>query len=434
MSSVAIGLIGFAGILVLIAIRIPIGLALGLIAVIGLYVLVGEKVTFSLLSLAPYEFAAKWELSSIPMFLLMGTIAFYSGMTTSLYRVARLWLGFLPGGLAVASNFACAGFSAASGSSLATTIAMGRIAVPEMLKYRYDPGLATGVVASAGTLGTMIPPSVLMILYGVFAEVSIAQLFIAGILPGLLIATVYATMIIIRCALDPTLAPAVEGRASWREKIVGLREIWPLPALILAVIGGLYGGVVTPTEAGAFGAVVATIIAWARGELSWRMMKDSVLEALEGTATIFFIAIGAVLLTKFMAFSGVPDFLVGVMGTWSVDPLMLVIGTFLIYLVLGCFLDPIGLLLLTLPVLLPLFDAARLEPIWIGILIVKFVEIGLLTPPVGLNVYAAKTIVGDAYPLEVIFKGVMWFLVCDMFIVAALIAFPGIVLSLPRLM
>ncbi|MBM3487256.1 MAG: TRAP transporter large permease subunit [Alphaproteobacteria bacterium] len=434
MSDVAIGFLGFAAILVLIAIRLPIGLALGLVAVGGLWALVGSNTTLSLLSLAPFEFAAKWELSSIPMFLVMGTLAFHAGMTTSLYRVARMWLGFLPGGLAVASNFACAAFSAASGSSLATTIAMGRIAIPEMLRFRYDPGLATGVVASAGTLGTMIPPSVLMILYGVFAEVSIAKLFIAGILPGLLIAAVYAAMVIVRCAIDPRLAPPIDERVPLRARIAALAEVWPLPVLILAVIGGLYGGIVTPTEAGAFGAVVAAVIAAIQRTLTWKVLKASVLEALEGTAAIFFIAIGAVLLTRFMAFSGVPDYLTRVMIDVDITPLLVVAATFVIYLILGCFLEPIGLMLLTLPVLLPIFDAVDLHPIWIGILIVKFVEIGLLTPPVGLNVYAAKTIVGDAIPLETIFKGVGWFLVCDMVVVAVLVAFPDIVLYLPRQM
>ena len=434
MSDVAAGFAGVAAILVLIAFRVPVGLALGLVALAGLIGFLGTGPAFGLLGVLPFEFSARWELSAIPMFLLMGTIAHHSGMTATLYRAARLWLGFLPGGLAVASNFACAGFAAASGSSLATTVAMGRIAIPEMLRYGYDKGLATGVVASAGNLGSMIPPSVLMILYAVFSEQSVAQLFIAGILPGLLTAGVYAVMIVVRCRLAPRLAPRTGERADMREKLAVLGTVWPLPVLVVAVIGGIYGGVVSPTEAGAFGAFLAFAVASLQGRMSWRVLRRSVLEAIESTATIFFVAVGAILLTRFMALSGMPGYLAGLMGDWAIDPILLVVGASLIYLVLGMFLDPIGLMLLTLPIMLPLFDALALHPVWIGILIVKYVEIGLMTPPVGLNVYAVKTIVGDEVPLETIFRGVLWFLGCEAAIVAALIAFPGISLYLPSLM
>ena len=247
-------------------------------------------------------------------------------------------------------------------------------------------------------------------------------------------AGVYAVMIVVRCRLDRRLAPRVEEEVSWRQKFAALATIWPLPVLILAVIGGIYGGVVSPTEAGAFGAVLAFVIAALQGRMSRAVLRRSVLEAIESTATIFFVAIGAILLTRFMALSGVPEYLAELMGSWVIDPLLLVIGTSLIYLVLGMFLDPIGLMLLTLPILLPLFDALDLHPIWIGILVIKYVEIGLMTPPVGLNVYAVKTIVGDEVPLETIFKGVLWFLGCEVVIVALLIAFPGITLYLPSLM
>jgi C4-dicarboxylate transporter DctM subunit len=434
MSSVALGFIGFGAIIVLIMLRLPVGLALGLVAIAGLLALIGIGPTFSLLGLLPYEFAASWELSAIPMFLLMGSLAYNSGMTTALYTAARIWLGFLPGGLALATNFACAGFAAASGSSLATTVAMGRIAIPEMQRYRYDLGLATGVVACAGTLGSMIPPSVLMILYGVFAEQNVAKLFMAGIIPGILTALVYGVMIVVRCSLVPSLANPIRERSGWREKFSILASIWPLPVLVLAVIGGLYGGVVTPTEAGAFGASLAFLIALLQRRMSAQILYRSVVEAVLGTATIFFVALGAILLTRFMALSGVPDHLVGLMGNWAVDPLFLVLGTALIYLVLGMFLEPIGLILLTLPVLLPLFDAVKLDGIWIGILVIKFIEIGLMTPPVGLNVYAVKTIVGDAISLETMFRGVIWFLACEAVVVALLIAFPQLTLFLPNLM
>jgi tripartite ATP-independent transporter DctM subunit len=367
------------------------------------------------------------------MFLLMGSIAHKTGMTANLFRAARLWLGNLPGGLAVATNWACAGFAAASGSSLATTLAVGRIAIPEMLKYKYHPSLAAGVVACAGTLGIMIPPSIIMVIYGIFAETSIAALFIGGILPGLLTAFIYALMIVTRCMIWPEIAPRLDVAASWAEKWQAILEVWPLPLLIVGVIGSIYGGIATPTEAAAVGAALALVISAIRGNLTVAAVRLSLREAASNTATLFFVAIGAVLLTRFMAFSGVPAFMGQVVQQNAVDPLLVVFGVAVIYLILGCFLDPIGMILLTLPVFLPMFRAANLDLVWFGILLVKLVEIGLITPPVGLNVFGAK-IVLPGYPLEVIFKGAAWFLGCEAIILALLILFPGISLWLPRMM
>lgn len=411
----------------------PIGLALALVAFFGLWGIVGLDITFSLMSILPYDFAASWELTAVPMFLLMGTLAHRSGMTVNLFRAARLWLGHLPGGLAVATNFACAGFAAASGSSLATTFAVGKIAIPEMMKSKYDVGLASSVVACAGTLGILIPPSVIMVIYGVFAEVSVAGLFIGGIIPGLMTAGLYATMIVTRCILNPDLAPLIEERPSWRERGMALLDIWPLPLLVVGVIGSIYGGIATPTEAGAVGSLLAIAIAVARGQMNWKVLRDSVREALMSTATIFFVAIGAILLTRFMAFSGVPTFMGNVMQDWSVNPVYVVLIMAVIYIILGCFLDPIGIMLLTLPVMLPIFTALNLDLIWIGILVTKFIEIGLITPPVGLNVYGVKVMLPQI-PLSKIFAGSMWFLGCEAIVVGLMIAFPELSLYLPRLM
>jgi C4-dicarboxylate transporter DctM subunit len=429
-----VGTVGIAGVLVLIGLGVPIGLALGAVAIAGIAEIVGWRAAFGSIRTMPFVFAAHWSLSAIPMFLLMGTIAFHSGMTNALYRAARLWLGFLPGGLAVATNFACAGFAAASGSSLATTVAMGRIAIPEMQRYGYDTGLATGVCACSGTLGILIPPSILMVVYGIFAEQSVAKLFVAGILPGILTALLYTAMIVTRCTLKPSLAPTAVEKATRAEKWRVLVEVWPLPLLILGVMGSIYGGIATPTEAGALGAFIAFVIATAQRRMNWTVIKTSVTEALEATATIFFVAIGAILLSKFMALSGLPGFIASSLGTWSVDPVLLVIGTAIIFLILGMFLDPLGLLLLTLPILLPMFENLDLDLIWFGILVTKFVEIGLMTPPVGLNVYAVKTVVGEDVPLETVFKGVIWFLLTEVVVVVLLIAFPQISLYLPNLM
>ncbi len=434
MTPLEIGFAGIGAVIVLIALRVPIGAALGLVAFFGIVSLRNFDVAFASLRTTPFEFAAHWSLSAIPMFLLMGAVAYYSGISSALFNAARLWLGALPGGLAVAATFACAGFAAASGASIATAAAMGRITIPEMLAIKYDKGLAAGVVASAGTLGTLIPPSILMVLYGIFAEVSVGKLFIAGILPGILTAFVYSAMIVVRCKLNPKLAPNIDYEATWGERFAALKEIWPLAALVAGIIGGLYAGVFTATEAGAAGASLAIVIVWLQRRLTLERLKLSVLEALSSTARIFFVAVGAVLLTRFLALTGVPGYLADAVGGWAGDPLLLVIAASLIYIVLGMFLDPLGVMLLTLPLFLPMFTALNLDLIWFGILVIKYLEIGMITPPVGMNVYVIKSVVGDDIELETIFKGVAWFLVCDIVVIALIVAYPDIALLLPGMM
>ncbi|MFD1911089.1 TRAP transporter large permease [Halodurantibacterium flavum] len=433
MSNLAIGFAGFAAIVGLIGLRFHVGLALIIVAFTGLMLITNIDIALSMLRVLPYDFVTDWDLSAVPMFLLMGAIAHRSGMTASLFDVARLWFSRMPGGLAVATNFACAGFSSASGSSLATTMAIGRITIPEMRKYHYDPGLAAGIVACGGTLGVLIPPSIILVLYGIFAEVSIAKLFMAGVLPGLLTAGVYFGQIVLRCWLNPSLAPPVPDHPSWSERLRALRTIWPLPLLILAVIGGIYTGIATPTEAGALGAFLALLIALAQRRMTVRIFRQAARESIMATASIFFVAIGALLLTRFMAFSGVPMFLAGLVADYSVDTTTMILITLAIYLVLGMFLDPLGMMLLTLPVMLPMFQAAGMDLIWFGILMVKFIEIGLITPPVGLNVYAVKLLAPD-YKLQEIFRGALWFLLAEILIIGLLITFPQITLFLPSIM
>jgi tripartite ATP-independent transporter DctM subunit len=429
-----VGLIGVVVLLLLLALRVPIGFSLGSVSVIGIWVLRGPNAAMGAIATAPYDFIAGWSMSAVPMFILMGTVAYHSGLTNSLYRATRLWLSRLPGGLAVASTAACALFAAASGSSVATASAMGQITIPEMLRYKYDKGLATGCVAAAGTLGSLIPPSILMIVYAIFAEVSIGKMLIAGILPGILSAIVFATMIVVRCKLNPRLAPPITEPISWAQRLEVLKSVWPLPVLVLGVLGGIYSGVFTPTEAGAGGAFIALLIAAVQRRLTWQVFKVSVLDSLKATSTIFFIAIGAILLTRFMTFSGIPGLMKGLMSDYALDPTMLIILTSIIYIILGMFLDSLGLMLLTMPVILPLFEAAHADLIWFGVLIIKYLEIGLITPPVGLNVYVIKSVVGDQIKLETIFRGVLWFVVADIFTLSMLIIFPVISLYLPSLM
>jgi C4-dicarboxylate transporter, DctM subunit len=437
MSALSLTLLSLAAILVLIAARVPIGVSLGVVSIVGFSYLTNIYVALKVISDIPYLFASSWDLTAIPMFLLMGSIANNSGISSALFRAARLWFGRLPGGLAVAANMACAGFGAASGSSVAAAAAMARIATPEMIKAGYDKSLATGVVACGGTLAALIPPSILFVLYGIFAEVSISELLIAGIIPGLLTAAIYTAMIITRCSLNPDLAPKVsfEDKSElWRERWRSLLDVWPLLVLVLGVIGGLYSGIVTPTEAGAAGALLALFIGLLQRRVNISNFLDSLTDAIGTTAQIFFIGMGAVIYTKFLALAGVGTVLTDLIGTWALNPVLLLIATSAIYLILGMFLDPLGIVLITIPILLPMFKALDLDLVWFGVIVVKYVEIGLLTPPVGFNVYVVKNVVGDSVPLHEIFRGCIWFLGCEAIIMTLLIAFPQLSLWLPRTM
>lgn len=434
LAPVQVGLLGLGVLLVLMAARFPIGIALGGVSIMGIAWLRGPQAALGALAVLPYEFSASWELSAVPMFLLMGAAAYHAGLTSSLFSAARKWFGRLPGGLAIATNFASAGFAAVSGSSLASAAAMARIATPEMLKARYDPGLATAVVAASGTLGSLIPPSILFIIYGIFTEQPIGELLIAGILPGLLTAFVYAGMIYFRCRFNPALAPFSDEPFSRAERIAELKKIWPVPVLIIGVAGSLYTGIATATEAAALGAFLVYVIAGLQRRLTLRSVRDGIVESLSATASIFFVAVGAILLTRFLALAGIPGWLVQVVGDWALDPTLVIIAASLVYIFLGMFLDPIGLMLITLPVLMPMFRALNLDLIWIGVLVVKYLEIGLLTPPVGLNAYVVSGVVGKAVPLPAIFRGLVWFLGAEVVIMALLIGFPQISVFLPSMM
>jgi C4-dicarboxylate transporter DctM subunit len=309
--------------------------------------------------------------------------------------------------------------------------------VPEMLKQKYDKGLATGVCASGGTLDALIPPSILFVIYGVFAEVSVPKLLIAGILPGLLTAAVYMIMIMVRCQLDPSLAPKVEfpdRAALWRERWDSLAGIWPVLVLIIGVMGGLYAGVVTPTEGGAVGAFLAALIGVVQRKLNVEGFIEALKDAMATTAQLFFVGMGAILFTKFLALSGTADMFKEVIGQWALNPLLLVVAISIIYIILGTFMDPLGMILLTIPVFVPMFAALNLDLVWLGVLVVKYIGISLLTPPVGFNIYVVATATDNSIPLQTIYRGCYWFLACEVLIMTLLIAFPQISLFLPSLM
>lgn len=434
MDRVDIGLISLAVTLLLIAIRMPIGIALAGVSFVGIGILTSWKAAWGIVSAIPYNFIATWEFSAVPMFLLMGYIAARSGVTAGLFQGMRIMLARVPGSLASASVAASALFAAASGSSVATSAALSRIAVPEMLKAGYEKGLATGTVAVAGTLGSLIPPSILMVIYGVFTGTPIGELFMAGFIPGILSAIAFILMITIRVKLKPSLAPRTTVVFTAEEKRAALKDVWPLPTLILGVLGGIFAGVFTPTEAGAVGALLAILVAAMRRSLSLPMLWEAIIDAAVATSVMFIIAMGAAMFTRLMGLSQVPAFIADQVLTLSDNKYVVILIIAAIYLFLGMFIDSIGIILLTLPILMPLLTELDINMIWFGIITIKLLEIGLVTPPVGLNVYVIKTSLGNLVDLPTIFRGCTWFIVTDLVMLVILIAFPILSLFLPGLM
>lgn len=433
MSDIQIGIAGLVAVLVLIAMRMPIGLGLITVSYLGIWAIGGHLAAWGMLSVMPHTLIASWTLSAVPMFLLMGFICFHCRLTNGLFDAARLWFQRLPGGLAIASVFGCSGFAAITGSSVACAAAMGKIAVPEMLRHKYDLKLATGTLAAAGTIGALIPPSIPLIIFGVIAQVSITQLFLAGIGMGILTALSYVLVILIRVWLNPSLAPRSEEHATWREQIAVAKETWPVLLLIIGVLGGLFGGLFTSTEAGAVGAFLAIVIAAAKGTLTSRAMSRSIIETLVTCGSVFIVVIGASMLTGFLTLSGIADAISSGAQALNTGPVMLLLAITLVYLFLGMFLEPIGAMLITLPIFLPLIGNAGINVIWFGVFVAKLVEISMITPPVGMNVFVLSSTVGKIAPTELIFRGVMWFFAVDLVVVAMVIVWPDIVMFIPRL-
>ncbi|WP_419913896.1 TRAP transporter large permease [Hoeflea sp.] len=434
MSSLAIGFTGIAGMILLLIVRVPIAVSLCVVSIAGLWAIRGERAALGALGQVPYDFSASWTLSAVPMFLLMGTFAQKAGIAASVFRAARILIGYIPGGLAIATNFAAALFAAVSGSSLATTAAMGRLAIPEMLEHKYDKALATSVVAAAGTLGALIPPSVAFVLYGWYAEQSVSKLLMAGVLPGILTALVYCIMIYGRVRAKPSLAPVPDESFTAAEKWSAIRDVWPMPVIILLVLLGIYTGTTTPTEAGAAAAAITLLVSIIRRQMTRKLFVESLTEATKTTAMLFFIVIGTVLFTKFLALSGVPRFIASGIRDGNLSPLLVLLAICVFYLILGMFLEGIGVMLVSLPILLPIAKASGYDLIWFGVIVVKFIEIGLLTPPVGLNAFVVKGVVKDQVELGTIFKGLTWFLAAEAVIMVLLVAFPQISLFLPSLL
>lgn len=427
-----IGIIGFLVLIVLLFLRMPIAVAMALTGVGGLVIVTGWSAGLSVLKTAPFASVAKYGFSVVPLFILMGNFCFHAGASRDLYFAVSKWIGHLRGGIAMATVGACAGFAAVSGSSLATAATMGTVALPEMRKFKYNKAMAAGAISAGGTIGVLIPPSTVLIIYGILTETSIAKLFLAGFIPGLLEAVFYMATISIVCRIKPDWGPP-GPRYSMKERIVSLKDTWTIMVLFIGVIGGIYIGIFSPTEAAAVGASGALVIGLIRRRLNGRAIFESVEGAVKTTAMVFAILIGAMILGYFMSATRLPFDLATAVGNLQINRyavLAVIVG---VYVILGCLLVPMAMVILTIPIVFPLVVAQGFDPIWFGIITVRIFEIAQITPPVGMNVFIIKGVAKDV-PLSDIYKGIIPFFIADIIHVSLLIAFPGIVMWLPSLM
>ena len=431
MSPTTAGIVGIVLLIVLFLLRMPVAFAMALVGMVGFAYLTSPEAALNLIGLDIFDSFSSYPLSVIPMFILMGTFAFASGISKRLYRTAYAWVGHRRGGLTVATVFACAGFGAICGSSAATAATMGKIALPEMKKYKYDDTLATGTVAAAGTLGILIPPSTVLIVYGILTEQSIGKLFVAGVLPGILLSIFFAATVAILCWRNPAIGPPAVP-SSWQEKLKTLAGIIEALILFLLAIGGLFLGWFSPTQAGAIGAGGALIIGLVRRQLSWQTFAEACKEGLLTSCMVIFIITGAVIFGHFMAVSRIPFMLADWLGELPIHPMAVMGVIVLIYFIGGFFMDAMGLIVVTVPIFFPIVLKLGFDPIWFGVIIVLVGEMGVITPPVGVNVFVIKGIAPDI-PLYRIFRGILPFLVALIIMTILLIIFPKIATFLPSL-
>jgi tripartite ATP-independent transporter DctM subunit len=438
MSTLQIAMALFAGMLVLMALRVPIALSMFIPGAIGYWVIGGEAALFNQLKSLTYARLSVYDLSVIPLFILMGQFATQGGLSASLFKFANSLVGHFKGGMAMAAILACAAFGSVCGSSVATAATVAQVALPEMNRYGYSGRLSTATLAVGGTLGILVPPSVPLVIYAILAEQNIAKLFAAAFIPAIIATIGYCVAIAIVVARRPELGPA-QPKASWNERGRLLIGIWPVVAIFVVVFGGIYDGFFTPTEGAAVGATSTFVAAAAKGELSFEAFRRSFLATAETTGMIFMIFLGADMLNSALALSQMPAQVAQFVSGLSIAPILIVIGILMFYILLGAVMDELSMLVLTIPVLFPAVMALDLglppaeKAIWFGILVLMTVEFGLVAPPVGLNVYVINSLARDV-PMSETYKGVMPFLASDLIRLAFLIGFPAITLYLVRLM
>ncbi len=448
LDNVTIGVLGILLLIALVLLGVRVFVAAAITGFLGLLALKNWNVAAAISGTIPHSKSVTYPLSVLPLFILIGFLAFYAGLTTKLFEAARRWMGWVPGGLAVATVFATAGFAAVSGASTATAAVFSRVAIPDMLKNGYDRKLAAGVVAAGGTLASLIPPSAILVIYAIIVEQSVGKLLLAGFLPGLVSALIYVALIIGMCVWNPSLGRPITG-FSWKERFQSLPGTLPIFIVVAVIFGAIYTGSATPTEAGALGAMVVFLFycyrAVRENEISLMRgrLKEALVETAKLTAVIFTLIWGVFLFVRFLGFAGLPAAFSGWVVTLDMPPIVIMICILLAYAVLGMFMDAIGMLILTLPVVYPAVIALGFDPIWFGIIVVKMAEICLITPPIGLNCFVVAGVTRDLrddegnsleVPLQDVFRGIGPFFVADVITVGVLLAFPGIITWLPSLM
>jgi len=426
------GWIGIGTMLFMVMLGIPVAYAMGIVGFVGSLVLMGPDATRGLMEIVPFGTVASYSFGIVPLFVVMGYLVFYAGFANGAFQTARAWLGHRTGGVPMASVVGCAVFGAASGSGLASTATLARITIPEMIASGVDRKLAYGVVAAAGPLAQMIPPSILMIIYAIIAEQPAGKMLIAGIVPGIIIVSVYLVTIYIKVRINPSLAPSAP-RVPWPERIKSVRQTWGIGVLAIFVIGGIYTGIFTPTEAGAVGATWALFLTIIAGKFTWPVLRDSIHETIRTTGMVFLIVIGGFIFGQFLSITRLPTMI----STWitglPVAPTVVIVGIVVFYLILGLFIDMVAAMFITLPIILPAVIKLGYDPIWFGVLVVFLAEIALATPPFGIGLFIINGVI-EGSKLSEIAQGVLPFILADMVILAILIAWPQLILFLPNLM
>jgi C4-dicarboxylate transporter DctM subunit len=431
MTPVEAGIIGLVLVFIFIALGLPVGISMGVIGAAGVWYLISGDAALAKMAYVPYEVITNYDLATLPLFILMAHVVFEYGLARDLFDLAAKWVGHWPGGLAIASVGAAAGFAAVSASSTATAATIGLVAVPEMNRYRYKPSLATGCVAAGGTMGALIPPSGFLIIYALITENSIGQLFAAGMIPGILEALFYMVTIYILCIWNPSFGPP-GPKYTFREKIASFGPCGEILGLIVLVLGGLIIGLFTPTEAGGVAACGSILFSFIRRRLTWKKLLNAFVGTMKTAGMIYYILIGAWLFKYFLAVSTMPNIAANFIAGLSISPMGIILAILLVYLFLGCIMDVLAMVLLTMPVFFPIIIKLGFDPIWFGIILARMTEIGAITPPLGINVYVISGIAPDV-PLPTIFKGIFPFFISDILHITLLLFVPSITLFLPRL-
>jgi C4-dicarboxylate transporter DctM subunit len=426
-----LGILGFVVMFALLGMGVHVGISMAIVGFLGSTMMVGYSRSLSMAVTTPYFTIADYSFIVLPMFILMGELAFQGGIGVLLYKAASKWLGNTKGGLAMATTAANAMLGAITGSTLAAAATFSKLAIPEMKRYNYDMKLASGVVAASGTLAVLIPPSGVMVLYTILTGVSLGKLMIAGFIPGIISAIIYMVMIWGRVKLNPSLAPPITEVASLKDKFSSLRWLTPVIVVLIVMLGGIYTGVFSPVEAGSIGAFTVFVVVIARRSMSFSAFKAAIANTAISTAMVCLVIVGAMVFGRFLMLTGLPEALLDFVNSLAIPPVGILVVILGIYVVLGCIMDVPAMLVITIPMFYPLLHGLGLDDIWVAILVIKIVEIAAVTPPIGMNVYVVKSVLGDVVTITDLFRGILPFFIMDILTLIILVAVPQLSLWLP---